>query len=370
MLPLPATHLPSSVVELIAAHASKTEAIKEITPEILELIYEQQWLRVLIPASIGGLEWPLPKVVQLFEDLARAEANTGWCVNLGAGANMFAGYIEKDSAQQLFSPQRTWCAGSGAVSGIATKTSGGYLLTGSWKYASGANHATYFTANATLKQENGTAIYENESPAFRSFIFPAASVTNHRNWDAIGLTATSSNDFSVEELFVPEHAVFSLSKPSPHASGPLYRFPFPQLAVVNMACMVTGISLHFASLYEDLAAQKQPLHSQQLLVHNETAQRIFRDYLQSFLEARQQMWDSLQECWLHYEQGSSASEAALNILSQQARGAAQKGLEFVRQLFPLCGMNILAPGTELNKVWRDAMTAGQHYLLSPLLETA
>lgn len=367
---LPASRLSESARHKLSHAAFTNESLKELAPEVRAVIHEQQWLRVLIPASLGGLEWPLPKVVQLFEDLARTEANAGWCVNLGAGANMFAGYLQEATARTIFQPLSTWCAGSGAISGKAIQTKDGYLLSGTWKYASGANHATHFTANAFIEQENGMPVLAQGEPVFRSFIFPASRVTNHRNWDAIGLQATSSNDFSVTDLALPENASFSLTQPSAHASGPLYQFPFVQLAVVNMACMATGITLHFCELYMDLAQHKQPLHGQRLLVNDDIASGIFNDHLQQFLQARKHMYATLENCWKYYENGMIAPPDLLHSLTKQARTAASRGLTLIKEVFPLCGMNILSPQSTLNKVWRDAMTAGQHYLLSPLNESA
>src|SRR5690606_29831941 len=115
--------------------------------------------------------------------------------------------------------------------GQAKVTEGGYVLSGRWKYASGANHATHFTANAWLVDDA-----QQKEPAFRSFIIPAHEVLNHRNWEAIGLKSTSSNDFSIDKIFVPHSATFSLSQPSTQSKGALYQFPFSTLAIVNMAC--------------------------------------------------------------------------------------------------------------------------------------
>lgn len=353
-------------VMTIRNYTSRTESARQLPEAILDIIYKEKWFHVLVPRSCGGKELPLPETVRLFEALAWADANVGWCVNLGAGANMFAGYFDAATALEIFEPKETCCAGSGAISGKATKTAGGYTVSGRWKYASGANHASHFTANAWLLHENGQPLTEEGQPVFRSFIFPAKDIINYHNWNAIGLKATSSNDFEAKAVFVPEVHTFSLLQPSTFAQGTIYKFPFAQLAVVNMSCMMTGITLHFIDLYKELSATKKPLHSDKLLVEHATANDIFETATRRFYNTREQMYDDLQRVWDEIAENGAAKADLLERLSRSAKDAAHTARNVINELYPLCGMNILEPESMLNKVWRDAATASQHYLLSPL----
>lgn len=353
-------------LKIIREQAFAAEDSGMLTGEVLDLIYQNRWLQVLIPIRCAGLEWHLPRVVSLFERLAYADANVGWCVNLGAGANMFAGYLGRESAQEIFRSPETWCAGSGAISGQAKKCAGGYIVSGLWKYASGSAHASYFTANCFLFDEHNNVIKESGRQAFRSFIFPADKVAIKATWSVTGLKATSSNDFSVSEIFVPEAHVFSLLRPSDFAGGPLYRFPFSVLAVVNMACMPTGIALHFLELFEALMNRKRPLHLDGLLNQQEQVLALFQSAKNTFLEARSAMLDALDAAWAPFEAGKRADTAQLQRLISCSRNAAAKARDLIHELFPVCGMDILYSGAELNKVWRDMAAAAQHYLLSPM----
>lgn len=353
-------------IGLIRKHAAEAEHNRQLSREVLQLIYEQQWLKVMEPDICAGLAWPLPKVVQLFESLAYADGNAGWCVNLGAGANLFSGYLSPETTKPVFSPATTWCAGSGAISGRAVKGPGGWRLSGRWKYASGSAHASHFTANGYLFDRYDKAITENGEPAFRSFIFPAGEVQVIDTWHTSGLKATSSNDFEVKNIFVPDERVFSLTKPSAFAKDPIFSFPFDALAVINMACMPTGMALHFLELFEQLMNSKTPLHSNKKLGEQKIVQQQFEQCRDRLQEARTDMYRALDKAWLPFEKGYSASQEDLCALKSKARTAAQTARETVHQLFPFCGMNIIYQDTGLNKAWRDISVAGQHYLLSPM----
>jgi indole-3-acetate monooxygenase len=358
--------LSPELVSAIRSKAFEAEQQQTLPQSTLDIIYDQQWFQVLTPKALGGMELSLPEAVQLFEALTWADANVGWCVNLGAGANMFSGYLDANVARNIFNSARTCCAGSGAVSGRATITDGGYLLSGRWKYASGANHATHFTANAYILNEAGESITENGIPVFRSFIVPAEKIANLKNWNAIGLSATSSNDFEAFEVFVPFDHTFTLLKPSSFAQGPVYKFPFATMAVVNMTCTMTGIALHFLETYEELSQTKKPLHSGILLSENRVAVEIVKRVSDNFHAARNSMYEQLLSVWNFYVQGETAGDDALQLLKQHCNQAASASRKLIDDLFPLCGMNAVFPKTELNKIWRDAAVASQHYLLSPL----
>jgi alkylation response protein AidB-like acyl-CoA dehydrogenase len=359
--------LSKEIIKSLRKKALETETLQSLPPETLVTIYKQGWFHVWVPKAFGGLEYTLPDTVRLFEALAYADANVGWCVNLGAGANMFSGYLSPKIAADIFSDPVTCCAGSGAVSGKAQQTTGGYILNGRWKYASGANHATHFTANAYLLDEAGEQILEDGLPQFRSFIIPASKIRNYKNWNAIGLKATSSNDFGATDVFVPESDTFTLLKPSDFATGAVYQFPFDLLASINMTCMLTGIALHFEESYQELAAVKKPLHSDLLLADNPRAQFLFNNASRRFHDARTKMYAQLEAVWACYGKGETANAFAIDQFKSANSEATAAARNLINELYPLCGLNIVTPESELNKIWRDAAVAGQHYLLSPLV---
>lgn len=356
----------NSIVKEIRRYTFRSEMQGSLPEPVLDIIYQQKWLQILMPAYCGGGEYTLPAAVRLFEALAWADANVGWCVNLGAGANMFAGYFDAQTAKAIFRNGKTWCAGSGACTGTAIRTGKGYLLSGRWKYASGANHATHFTANAFILDENSNEIIENGHKVFRSFIVPAEHVTNYNNWEAIGLKATSSNDFEVKEVFVPQYHTFSLLQPSEFASSPLYRFPFRQLAIVNMSSMIMGMAIHFIDLYLELAQTKKPLHSDLLLKDNSIALSISDNTIESFYKARFDLYQQLDTVWQAYADNLQVHDKILMDLDKLAHIVATASRKVFYGLYPLFGMSIVHPQSPANKVWRDAATASQHYLLSPL----
>src|SRR5690606_27735667 len=115
---------------------------------------------------------------------------------LGAGANMFAGFMDQGIASEIFKSEKTCIAGSGAVTGTAKIKDDGYIISGYWKYASGSAHANYFSLNALLE--------DYETGEYASFIVPSEEVKVLNTWNVFGMKATSSCDFSVSNVWVPK----------------------------------------------------------------------------------------------------------------------------------------------------------------------
>ena len=148
--------------ETILKLAPQSEVLGELHPDILEIAYEQEWFKLYVPTVYGGAGKKLPEILQIEEDLAYVDGSTAWTVTLCSGAAWFAGFLDPELANEIFADRKVCFAGSGAVGGTAQKTEKGYRINGHWKYASGALHATIFTANCLLQDENGNDVLNED----------------------------------------------------------------------------------------------------------------------------------------------------------------------------------------------------------------
>src|SRR5690606_17986842 len=165
----------------------------------LALIYANNWFNIWVPKSLSGGEYNLVDGLILLEELAYWDAGFAWTVTLCSGANMFAGFIEPNTAISLFANPKICLGGSGASSGKAKQEGDNYIITGYWKYATGSPHLTHFTLNAEVISENNEVILENGEPLILSFLVPRDQVLVHYDWDSFGLECTASHSFSVDQ---------------------------------------------------------------------------------------------------------------------------------------------------------------------------
>lgn len=347
--------------------AIKNENSNRFSKAIIDLIHSKEWLRVAMPnyKETGPLN--TYKIALLFEALAYADGSLGWAINLGAGANMFLGYLSKNTANELYENKKLWFAGSGAITGDAVETDGGYVLTGHWKYASGSLYATHFTANAYLYDKEKNPILDpNGQAVYRSFLFPAKEVEILNTWHTMGLRTSCSNDYKTNNCFVPKEHSFDLTEKSTFSEHALYRYPFNAFATSNIAVMCTGLAQHFIEVFKRDIATKKPLYANSKLGEIPEIRKLFETLTNTFYKAREIFLADMKTLWQAVADGKVDLKNLENKLQQSARKAADTAYELIMRMYRYCGMNTVYYKNELSKIVRDFLVATQHFAISPL----
>jgi alkylation response protein AidB-like acyl-CoA dehydrogenase len=349
-------------VHVIRSAATEAESAGKLTAEQLSLIYEQQWFKLLVPEIYSGPEMTVPVLVQLEESISWANGSVGWVVTLCAGAGWFGGFFEPDIAKKIFERPDACLAGSGAAMGEALITGDGYMVSGRWPYASGAHHATHFTANCIIKNDEGIVKDDAGQPLVRAFIFDAKDVTISPTWKYMGMMATGTDAFSVENLFVTQEQCFRIDARHAIVTSPLYQYPFLQLAEATIAANLSGMAIHFIDCCKEIFAEKQNQKNMEerhksllnsLLIEQENRLNSSREL---FYQAINKSWDKMIT--------ASIDELSLAEVSNTSKQLAKMARECVDTLYPYCGLIAAARSSEINQVWRDLHTASQHSLLT------
>jgi len=353
----PSWYLQPDWVNIIRNKAFEAESMAQLHPDQLAIIYEQGWFKILVPAVYSGREMSLPELVRLEESISWADGSVGWVVTLCCGAGWFGGFLQSEKARAVFGNPKVCLAGSGAATGTATITENGYIINGTWKYASGAHHATHFTANCIVKKGEETVLDEYCNPLILPFIFDSKDVEVFPAWKYVGMMGTGSDAFRVTNIEVNADCCFKIDPKAAVVNGSLYQYPFLQLAEATLAANISGIAIHFMDLCAEIFKEKfgQDKYSDaQKNILKETLTR-----LQDELEiARSEFYTAVDSSW------SIDNEKALEDVSSNSRKLAKTARECVDQLYPYCGLHAANPESEINKTWRDIHTASQHSLLT------
>ena len=362
--------LTKNEIPMMRNYAKANEERGALHPDILEVIHQKKWLRTTIPESIsGGFEWSVPEIIALFEELAYVDGNIGWTVNLGAGANLFAGFFPEAVANEIFSDPLVCCAGSGASTGTALydEENENYALKGYWRYASGSDHATHFTGHAALMDTDGNEIKNRYGELDTvTFLVPKSDVISHPSWRTLGLTATSSHDFEIKGATLPAAHTFDISKGSDFQTGALYHYPFPLFSTTALSVMVSGITLHFIELFESEILTKIPLYGEETLEHHANVRQDFERLVPQFFKLRSDFYAALEASWGAVSKEKMILPQLENLLTDSALAMSDFCYDLATTLFRYCGMSILFEGSEFNQVYRDLMTATQHFVISPI----
>lgn len=354
--------LSHAAAQTISEHATASEEAGRLHPEIIDLISQEKWFKLYLPKKLGGIDIKLPSILRLLEAIAMIDGSTGWTVTLCSGASWFASFLEHHPRNQIFNRPDTCITGSGAVGGTATVVPEGYLISGSWKYSSGALHATHFTANCYIRNSDGSAARDaHDREIVKSFIFDRNQVKMTPTWEYMGMVATGSHGFEVNNLFIPANRSFEINgelRTQTNAGN----YPFLQLAETTLAVNFSGMALHFLETAEAAVLNSDNLKrfSEQ---HSEIIQETFAREKQVLSEARDKFFQIADRSWSDLQR-QTLEEPVLEKVSHASKRLAHISRRVTDNLYPYCGLDAARKTTLLNRIWRDIHTASQHSLLT------
>src|SRR5699024_2322546 len=73
------------------------EKTKQISNNILKLIYDQKLFKLFVSKDLGGEMLELPDAVKIFQEASRIDGNFGWIVTIGSWGGMFAPNMTKEN---------------------------------------------------------------------------------------------------------------------------------------------------------------------------------------------------------------------------------------------------------------------------------
>lgn len=355
-------------IKTIRENAKEAESKGTLTQEQLSLFYKEDWFKVLLPTSLGGAEWDLPKLIAFEEAVAWMDGSAGWIFTLCTGAGWLAGFMQEKSSSELDTTNDKWCmAGSGAVGGTAVvQPDGNYLVNGSWKYVTGIPHTTIFTANCVVTNSSSP---KDKEPVIQSFYFLPHEVSLLPTWNQTGLTATASHSFEMKNLLIPHHRSFEITPSHATHSSPLYQYPFLQLAELSIAATLSGICLHFVEACQDVWKEKQYKNGTSLWEQAQI-QSTIQKYLNILNEARKSIFSLTHESWNICSNGSTLNESLRTAISSSSQHLVTVCRNLVYECFPYVGLTGTSKDSTINQIWRDFQTGSMHALFSPLKQTA
>jgi len=335
----------------IAAASDQIEATRALPPWLLEKLIDARFFRLLQPRSIGGAELRPTSFAQITEAIAAADGSTAWCLGQNNGCGMSAAYLKPEVAREIFGPSTGILAwGPPGAPFEAAPVPGGYRISGRWRFASGSHHATWLGAHMRIA---GTTTR-------RTMLFPKSHARMNDIWHVMGLRATASDEYVVEDLFVPQDYTTARDAPAERKEqGLLYRFSSSQLYSCGFAGVGLGIARGTMDAFLALPANKVSRGASKPMRENNVIQSQVAQSEARWRSARAFLHTTWEQAWRQVEETGEQRTEDRAMIRLASTWAIQTSREIVNTLFHAVGSMAIFEDLPFERRLRDIDTVAQ-----------
>jgi alkylation response protein AidB-like acyl-CoA dehydrogenase len=194
-----------------------------LSQEALAALGQGNFFGLMVPKELGGLGASPVETLEVFEEVSRADASTGWVLTTcGFAAGLAGAFLGDAAATRVFGPGMPIIAGAGMPQGRATPVDGGFRLSGRWSYGSGIKHATHLHCGGLIYDGDKPRLAANGKPDVYIFTPSIADAKLDDQWDVLGLLGTGSVDYEITDAFLPLGYEFPIAQVKPFRGGQYY----------------------------------------------------------------------------------------------------------------------------------------------------
>jgi alkylation response protein AidB-like acyl-CoA dehydrogenase len=219
-------------VARLAERAEEAERLRRLPAATVGEFRDTDLFRLLLPMKFGGIQAPLPQVLDPIRRMAHGCPSSAWTLGFYTLHNWMLALFPLQLQEEVLAAGPVLAPAPLAPTGKGTPVDGGVRLTGRWSWATGVMDADWVIVGALIERSDRIDL--------ALVVVPAGEVEVDDVWQTAGMRGTGSHDVVVTDVFVPEHRIvavidiYSGTSPGAHAhAAPTYRWPLvPALALV------------------------------------------------------------------------------------------------------------------------------------------
>ena len=347
-----------SVDAILDLVRGSTEAIEEsrcLPDAVVQALRAAGVNRLLIPEALGGMQASVLDVMDVIERLAAADGSTGWCAAIGAGSNLFAGYLPEAGAAEVFADPDQGNATMFAPVGRVEEIDGQRLLSGRWPFTSNCLHSAWVGLGALVDDSGPDAVP-------RVTFVPMEALTIEDTWDVIGLRGTGSHHVQAQAVVVSPARTCAWGD-RPWAEGTLWRLPIYAALLPTLVAVPLGIARGALDEIARQAVQGRTARRGQL-TDDPMAMADFAVADNRLRGARAELRDALEEAHELAERGEPVGRQLQARIMLGAIEACDVSVEVTSTCHRLGGGAATYRGSALLRALCDVQAARQHLLFS------
>jgi alkylation response protein AidB-like acyl-CoA dehydrogenase len=195
----------------ILAERDRIEGSCRLPEDLARELAHTGFFRIFLPKAYGGLDLTPMEAMEVFEEVARADASVAWCVWNG-NTHWTAAQLSPEAARTIHANPYVITANSTRTSGQAQVVPGGFLVNGRWSLVSGCELGTWMVLLCVVHEDGKPRLTQMGAPESRFMLLPSEACEIIDTWNVGGLRGTGSHDVVVRDVFVP-------NTPKPKSDG-------------------------------------------------------------------------------------------------------------------------------------------------------
>jgi alkylation response protein AidB-like acyl-CoA dehydrogenase len=343
----------------LRAAAEEIDRERRLPDDILDAMHAAGLFRMALPHDVGGLQLDPLTRLRLVEAVSAANGSAGWLLAvLGIQGYWAAGWLAKEVALELFaSDPRALLALVGVPSGRAQRVPGGYRVSGRWRFASGCAHATWFASGCKIYDGDTPALAEQGGPLTANFVTPASAVTVLDTWKSLGLRGTSSHDYTMTDVFVPDGWCYTVRGRLSRLSEPFFADP---VLGGSLTTVSLGIAQEAVAALSTLVQEKQAGAANRA-IRDDAQVQVELGRAQALVEAATHFSHALvAELWTHVQGGAGLNgelRARYELAQAFEVDAAVQAVDIAQRV---AGSSAVYQSHVLERCFRDVHTSATH----------
>lgn len=194
-----------ALAPLIAEHRLASERRRIPVPEVWNALRKTGYFYLMVPKIWGGLEATFDDMLDATFAICEADPAMGWLCSFAVMNPRSAAPFSDRALSEMFGDGET--IGNGrftvlntlvAPFGRASRTSGGWCVSGTWHWGTTVQMADWISVMCHYESSTGEL-------KLGTFLLPAKDSVVLDTWTADGLIATGTHHVKIENAFVPDY---------------------------------------------------------------------------------------------------------------------------------------------------------------------
>lgn len=327
-----------------------------VSDDIVQRFKEIGIYRAFVPKEFGGDEKSPIEFLLAIEAIAEADGSAGWVASFGC-CESYLGGLPMETLAEIWKNPDDIFAGAMFPLQSAKVVDEGYVLNGTWKWASGCKSADRI----------GVGIIPESGQTLPSMaVLNASDVQiDSDSWKMQGMSGSGSFDVKVENKIASKDYTFLRGgKLTP--KGPFFQYPTLCIAAQVLAVTSLGVANAAFNIVLEGAAKRKSATGAPNLGDRSYVQMDMAKAKAKIESSRLFFYQSIEAAWDLLVQGKELDAETVNMMRLSTTHLTRECADATKIAYGISGMAAAQSDSHLAKCFRDVHMPTQHAFMGEI----